>query len=378
MRLLDFYTLKSFLKNYVLFTGVLIALWVVMDMAFNFDELMEVRETTSFGSVFAIVGDIADFYFYQSFLIFSHLSGVIPNVAAAFTLLRLSRFNETTAMLAAGVPMLRIARPVILAAILFNALVIANQELVIPEMIPKLIRRHDELRDTSGKTFPIRAMQDDAGGLLTAARYFPVGASGAPTMEYVDLIRTDDLNRPLWHVSADAAVWDGSSREWRLAEGIFHEEFVPESRKGVTARPIATLATPISPEEIKLYRNSNFIDLLPVRKIDELLEHRKQYGATDLLRVKHFRRTQPLTNIILLLLTIPCVLQREPGQLKLAAGKSVVLSAACMGSIFMAQQLAGSNMLGLAWIDRWPAMMAWLPVFLFAPVAVLMLDRVKT
>jgi len=381
MKLIDRYTLAAFLKNYLLFTGVLIALWVVMDMVFNFDELMEVQtkvKGATFASVLAIVWDIADFYFYQSFLIFSHLSGVIPNVAAGFTLLRLSRFNETTAMLAAGMPMLRIARPVLLMAVLLNVLVMVNQELIIPNMIPKLIRRHDELRDTSGKTFAIRAMQEDNGAQLIAALYSPGGVDHAPTMEFPDYIEVDEQNMPLAYISADRAVWDGNARLWRAQNGLRHTELLPDAPGGVRRTPVDVLPTRITPDEIKLYRNSKSVELLSIRKIDELLEHRKQYGAADLLRVKHFRRLQPVINIVLLLLTIPCVLQREPGQLKLAAAKSVVLSGACMATIFLAQHLAGNNMLGPAWNDRWPAMMAWLPVFVFAPVTWVLLKRVKT
>ena len=73
-----------------------------------------------------------------------HLSGIIPVVAAAFTLMRLSRFNELTAMLAAGVPLLRIAMPIILVSLVLNALLLVDQEIVIPRMIPKLTREHDE------------------------------------------------------------------------------------------------------------------------------------------------------------------------------------------------------------------------------------------
>jgi lipopolysaccharide export LptBFGC system permease protein LptF len=89
------------------------------------------------------------------------LSGIIPVVAASFTLIRLTRFNELTAILAAGVPLLRIAAPIILAAVVLNGLLLLDQELIIPRIIPKLTRSHDEVRMTGAKTFQIRTMRDD-------------------------------------------------------------------------------------------------------------------------------------------------------------------------------------------------------------------------
>jgi lipopolysaccharide export LptBFGC system permease protein LptF len=47
---------------------------------------------------------------------------VIPVVAVAFTLIRLSRFNELSAILAAGVPLLRVSAPIIFASLGLNVL----------------------------------------------------------------------------------------------------------------------------------------------------------------------------------------------------------------------------------------------------------------
>ena len=121
MKILDRYVLLTFVKNYLISLMVLIGLYVVLDMVFNFDELAEVQSKTAgaggVASVLSLLHSIADYYFFQSFKIFVHLSGIIPVVAAAFTLIRLSRFNELTASLAAGVPLLRTAFPIILAAV---------------------------------------------------------------------------------------------------------------------------------------------------------------------------------------------------------------------------------------------------------------------
>src|SRR5256714_9219908 len=172
MKILDRYVLWSFIRNYLLSFMVLIGLYIVLDMVFNFDELADVRGSTGSGGVDAMLGTVTaifDYYYHQSFLFFVQLSGIIPVVAAAFTLMRMSRFGELTALLAAGVPLLRVAAPIIIASVVLNALLIMDQELVIPGMIPKLARSHDEMH-TGSKHFAVQAIQDETGALLYAAR----------------------------------------------------------------------------------------------------------------------------------------------------------------------------------------------------------------
>ncbi len=114
MRIFDRYVAALFIRNYLLSFLVLIGLFVVLDMVFKFDELVELAEADSRGASAILLG-IADYYFHQAFLFFAHLCGIIPVVAAAFTLMRLSRFNELSAMLSAGVPLLRLAMPILVA-----------------------------------------------------------------------------------------------------------------------------------------------------------------------------------------------------------------------------------------------------------------------
>src|SRR5436190_20717290 len=93
--------------------------------------------------------------------------------------MRLSRFNELTALLAAGVPLLRVAAPIIIASVVLNALLIVDQELVIPRMIPQLSRGHDEMQ-AGTKHFAVQAVQDENNALLYAARYLQAVPGRSP------------------------------------------------------------------------------------------------------------------------------------------------------------------------------------------------------
>ena len=379
MKILDRYILTSFLKNWAISFMVLVGMYMVLDMVFNFDELVSFKpgaEASATGTLLGVLYNVADFYFFQSFLFFNHLSGIIPVVAAAFTLMRLSRFNELTAVMAAGVPLLRVAMPIILAGVVLNALVIVNQELVIPNLSEKLSRDRDEMHGGTGEQFPIRAMQDDQKSLLFAARYTPPRPEAPAEMFFVDVLEHNADNQVIGMITADIATYDPGERVWNLVNG-HRVTGLRVDQTPAGPEPVAKWKTNIDPEEVKLFRKSDYVDLLSTDRINQLLDRPESYGKANLLRVKHARFTQPLMNVILLLLAIPTVLTREPGHLKAAATKCLILTGIGMGSIFIAQQLA-ANPPDLRMTAQWPIVMAWIPIFLFAPLAVFLLDRVKT
>ena len=378
MKILDRYVVRSFLYNYVISLFVLIGLFVVLDMVFNFDELVELRSGAGVQTVSSVqlMFAIGEYYFYQVFLIFVHLSGIIPVVAAAFTLIRLTRFNELSAMLAAGIPLLRVAAPIIIIGVILNIVLLPiDQELLIPHMIPKLTREHDQLLQSSNRSFPIQAMQDDKGSLLVAGRYTPPGPDGVAVMRVVDIIERDDQLQPVGHITAQSAEWDARLKEWKLQDGQRVTGLQPQATRDRAPEPIDAYKSNITPDEIALHRSGDFVSLLSTERINELLARRQSYGAINLLRVKHTRWSQMLLNVITLLLAIPCLMSRDPTKLKQLILKCLILVGLCTASMFLAYQMAGHPPPGSQWTDRWPAMMAFLPVFIFGPVAVFLLER---
>jgi lipopolysaccharide export LptBFGC system permease protein LptF len=390
MKLIDRYVIFSFLRDYLISFMVLVGMYVVMDMVFNFNHMVDVQSAPGAAapSIFSTIFDIVDFYFYQCFLIFVSLSGIIPVVAAAFTLMRLSRFNELTALLAAGVPLLRIAAPIVFASVLLNVFLLVDQELVIPQMIPKLMRDHDDVHRSTSSYYAIDSMQDAEGGLLRASRFFPPTSDQPAWMKDIDVIQRKSkgmdgqdstLMVPTGHLVADEAHWNPAANQWDLTNG---RQVNGLNAEVITVGPAAIYKSNVTPEEIALYHSGNFVDLLPTRRIDELMTRPNLYGKMDLLRVKHYRRTQPLFNVVLLLLTIPCVLTREPSTLKTAASRALGILGLSMAVVFVCHQLA-SQIPGFIAVspsgpDTWVMLMAWMPIFIFGPVSVFLLDRVKT
>src|SRR6185503_13584748 len=113
--------------------------------------------------------DMFDYYFYQLPVIFQQVAGVIPLLAAGFTMVRMTRHHELTAMLASGVSLYRVAAPIILMSMGLSALTVLNQEFVIsrPAIIEKLLRKHDEVKRSMARAEPLSFMKDSDNSLLS-------------------------------------------------------------------------------------------------------------------------------------------------------------------------------------------------------------------
>ncbi len=398
MKRLDRYVLLAFLKNYLISLLVLVGFYVVMDMVFNFDEF---THHSAGASVWSIASAIAGYYFFQSFFVYAQLAGIIPVLAAAFTLMRMSRFNELTALLAAGVPLLRVAAPIILAAVALNLLIQpVNQELIIPALVEQITRDHDEVFETpGGHAFAVRALPDGEGGIFDAVRFHPATPQQPAWVEILTVVIRDLEGNIDRMVTASRADWDPAAGLWRLTDGLVVEDVAIPSRLDVAslletdagslrlspAKPIETLESTIDPFEIELFRSADigvgaggsYFDLLSTRQMNELLERPRQYASADLLRAKHTRLALHVMNIVLILLAIPAVLTREPGNLRRAAARTLLLVGTAMATIFVCQLLAKEPP-SAELASRWPAWMAWAPVMIFGPTAVLLLDRLET
>ncbi|HEX8341252.1 MAG TPA: LptF/LptG family permease [Tepidisphaeraceae bacterium] len=385
MRIITRYILTAYIKNYLISLFVLIGLYIVLDMVFNFDEFAVSRDT---GSASATVWNIAGYYFFQSFRIFAQLSGVIPVAAAAFTFLRLSRFNELTAMMAAGMHLVRVATPAIIFAVIVSiVLPLLNQELVIPNIIPQLTRARSDQADAR-QARAIQSMQDDKGSLLYGARYDPPTSATPAAISELDVLlfnpRGDggtaapDAYGLGGHITASFAKFNPATGGWDLEDGRLTTGIAPGSGTRRTVA-VAEYKSNITPEEIALFRSSDFVELLATPRINELLQRTQIYGGNDLLRVKHARFAQLLLNIIMVLLAISSVLIREPGQTKYAVMRCLILVGLCMAMIFICGSIADRPLLtGPFWADRWAALSAWAPILVFGPLSVFLIDRVKT
>jgi lipopolysaccharide export system permease protein len=364
MKLIDRYIIRAFLVNYLIAMTVLVSMFVLIDLLVNLDEFTKSGETP-----LRVLANICSYYGHNLALYFSLLAGAITLVASAFTLGRMVRDNELTALLAAGVSLYRVAAPVIVLGILMNVLWIADQELIVPRIAHKLAReRHDV---EGNRTFGIWFIPDKDGALLSAHRFHPK----TKQMRRMMVMFRDEQGLASRFITADSARWDAESNAWMLGRGTLYEHGGAVNGAGgllagaeLTKRRIDAYHSNLGPNEIVLRQAAQWTNFLSVKQMTQL----EKSGAsnTRITQLKHKRFTQPLINMMLLLLGVPFFLTREPRPVLTSGAMCVGISGLFFVFSFISQNMVSTS--------SYPALPAWLPIIIFGPVVVVLLDAVKT
>jgi lipopolysaccharide export system permease protein len=132
-RIIDRYLLHQFLQVLVICFMSLAGLFIVIDAFGHLDHFVDFADENG-----SLLGILAEYYGYQTLAFFDRTSGILALIAAMFTVTWIQRHQEMTALLAAGVPRLKVLRPVIIAAIAVSFVAAASRELVIPQVRHKL------------------------------------------------------------------------------------------------------------------------------------------------------------------------------------------------------------------------------------------------
>jgi|GEM_PF-174498 len=374
--ILDRYVAYEFMVGYVVAVFVVLSLRVMMDLFLEFDEFVESDVGEAAPSVVQVFFFIIDYYTPKIFEYFRDFSGMMVMLASAFSLTRMSRQNELTAILASGISIKRVMAPVIFIAIILNLIMVVDQEWVLPSIADKLVREHEETHDV--RPTSIWLMPEDNNRALMSGTNFDKARS--ILHHFHVLFREDGILS--YTISADAAQWDATKRHWvlgRLAE--LDKTFLPtggektvEQKQGRIKTVVSVYPSSLSASYIWLHRNSNFKTLMSSTEIKGMLDQKllKPSEHRSAQSELHFRITDPLINVTMLILGLPMLVGREKQRSKKGLFLSLLLPGSCF--IFTCScKLIGSD---ISTID--PVLAAWLPLMIFTPISVLTLDSVKT
>ena len=360
---IDFYVTRTFLSGYLILMAVGLGLYLLGDSLVNIDEFTQ-DPNLSAGEVLTL---IADFYGAQVPLFYSQLAGPVMAVAAAFALAVMLRNNELTALLAAGMPLQRLVAPLTIGAVVLVGVWVANREWVIPSLAHKIARTHDDVVGT--RTEAIQCARDQHNAILSAARFLPREGR----LERVYIVEPDASGRPRGLIAAEQADWDPQRRTWRLQRGRrIMQALATAGELGEAARdtPVAEYSFGLSPEELVLRRGAQWSNLMSLKELNSLLRQPNLVNRASLDMSRHLFVTQPLVQLILVLLTIPHFLTREPANIFAAGGRALLMAGAFFLTTFMVEGLARS--------DQHAALFTWAPLAVFGGLAVVRVANVKT
>ncbi|MBN1845591.1 MAG: LptF/LptG family permease [Sedimentisphaerales bacterium] len=367
LQIMDRYVAREFLVSYVIALLVVLGLRIILDLFIEFDEFIEPKDGQAAPGAWQVIRYILDYYAPKTLEFFRDFSGVIILLAAMFSLVRLTRQNELTAVIASGISLKRIIAPVVLLGVLLNLLMVADQELILPRFADKLVRRHDEMAALRQLSV---WLQPDRDGALLSGRLDPRQMS----LTDVWILLRQDGQAAAW-IKADRADWDAERRQYRLENGYLYELATGQNTQRDLRRPLETYpaqkASSLPPDYLWLQRYANFKNLMSSAELSSLLRRQiKPAERAEAISEKHFRFTDPIINIVMLLLGLPLIVSRERKSTKTTVLLVMLGSGGCFIGTFVCKLLAGAP------LD--PLLAAWLPIILFLPLSILALDAIKT
>jgi lipopolysaccharide export LptBFGC system permease protein LptF len=122
----------------------------------------------------------------------------------------------------------------------------------------------------------------------------------------------------------------------------------------------------LSSDDLCLRRSPKWIQYMSTADLARLLELKNVPNQDQVLLTRHMRFTDPINNLVMLLLGLPFILSRERN-----IKSSATLCLLMVGAFFAFIQIC-------RYLNLPATLAAWLPILLFGPVAAVMLDSVKT
>ena len=387
--ILDRYIIRQFLINFVILLFVLATLIVLIDLVINLDEflaaaqkhaalgpmdgsggVLEPDDPDAAGSwsLLTVAWLMWDWHGPVVVLMYVYLCGLVVIGAMGFTFSELTRKREMVAILTSGLSMYRVAAPILIVGGALNVLALPVQELVIPRLADKLARNHAQLGEPTVGKFPVRFVSDGAGNLISASDFHP------------KLGRLDNVNiqvrtrQGLGHriITASQAFWNDRLGRWTLIEGNEHLTV----RNGAigpdapTHKPeVLFFESTLSPQVLIANRAEIYPSLLPLTELRRL----RQSNALDpvlVSRIMHQRFSMLVVNMLILIMGLPFFLSREPTDLLEQAVRASALCLGAWGSGLVVLQISTTHLN--------PVASAWMPVVIYLPISVWLMQRIKT
>ncbi len=372
MKILDRYVIKQFLIGYMIAFCVLIGMIIAMDLFIHLDEFAENSES----GAKAVMMNILTYYSARAAVWFRDMAGVITVIAAVFSLVRMTKNNELIAVMASGMSLKRFIAPIIAMAALLTTLQILDQELLIPRLTSQLTRSHDDIPGV--KKYDLW-FASDSNNLICTPQFDPqTRTMKSPFIILRKRLPRTDQRVVTGRIKATSAVYDYNRGGWVFNGGELLQ--VPDSSDTAPLEKQAAktvfLKSDLSPEQIPIRRQEGYKSLLSSAQLIKLAQTQgtRQSDLAELYLQKHTRITDPILNLVMLLVALPVLVCRDPRDMKTAIMISFATSTSCFVLSFACKMFATEVFFHQVRPELW----AWAPIFIFVPIALIQLDSMKT
>jgi len=377
MSTLDRYIARQYFTNILFLFVLLFSFVVTIDLALNLHRFINVLNKTPGAASLSTLGRfvrtidlVADLWWPRLLQLFVFLSGMVLVGAMGFTVSQLVRHRELVAMMAGGVSLRRVARPIVVVAALVTALQVVDQEVFVPRIAPLLTRDQNDAGKHDLKQFPVPLTEDGQGRLFYAAQFDPA----TRTLGSARVWERDASRRMTRIVSAPSATWrDGT---WVFEGATVDVMGAPLGQATVapagSPSTTVTVATDLDPKALTLKHYSSFSQSLSWGELTEMLRtpNLEQRLHDRLIRIKYGRVSTVIANFLTLLIVLPFFLMREPKNMVVQSLKCAPVGiCSLLGSVLG----ASAAIPGVP-----PGVGVFLPVVLLAPIAVASMGSMRT
>ncbi len=377
MKIVDRYVLRQFTQTFLICFVSLTGLYVVFHAFTNLDGFLRYAEKQ--GSLLEVMGR---YYACQSVLFFDRTLGLLTLTSAMFTATWLQRHHELTALMAAGISKARAVAPVIGGVGVIVLVGVANRELVVPQLRKELTLKPKELAGNAPRE--VVPQYDERTNVHLRGR-----------AAYADRQR---IEKPVFRLppTLDWSVRQVAGREafykppqagrpgGYLVDGVEQpKDLHLQASLVVGDRPLVITARDapdwLRPDQCflvsdvtfeQLTNNDTWRELLSTAQLIRSLRNRSPDFGGKIRVAIHARLIQPLLDMTLLFLGLPLVLAWGTRNVFFAMFLCGALMSAFMAVVMGFQQLGTMSVVS-------PALAAWAPLIVFAPLAVEMAQAMK-
>tara|TARA_R110000765_G_scaffold426422_1_gene541997 strand:- start:1679 stop:2803 length:1125 start_codon:yes stop_codon:yes gene_type:complete len=374
MSLLDRYIARQFLTNVVLLFVILFSFIIVIDVSLNIDQFLDMAKRlgaqtsdqdpgTIRRTVLSILL-IADLWWPKLLQLYNFLLGMVMVGAMGFTFSQMSKSRELIALMAAGIGLHRIIKPVLVVAIGLTALQLVNQEFIIPRIAPLLVRGHENAGDHKLSVDSVPLTKDGQGRLFRAASF----DANSNTLEGLYILERNEAGYTTRAITAQSATYTNGG--WDLTNAT------AQSRTQTTVgqpQPIERIESSLDPNELRINRYESYSQALSFAQAREMLNRDTLKDPKKRARYERIalgRFSMMISGILTLIIATPFYATREP--------KNMVIQSIRCAPIAIITLIAG--VIGAtAAIPGLPTTVGvFIPVMILSVVAVAQFSALKT
>ncbi|PCI09008.1 hypothetical protein COB72_07320 [bacterium] len=374
MTILDRYIARQYIFNVMALLVILFSFVLVIDVSLNMDRFLRLADNLGIQNAdeapstirrwIVTVLLIFDLWWPKLLQLYNFLIGMILVGAMGFTFSQMTRNREFVAMMAAGVGLHRVVRPVIIIAIGFTVLQVINTELIIPRIAPLLVRDHGQAGTHQLKAAAVPLTLDGSGRLFRAASF----DSETETLQGVYILERDDQGKASRVITANTATY--SNGGWDLVNG---KAQIRGSALIEPFTPLARIETSLDPNELRMNRFESYSQALSFRQISQMLNRETLTDPAKrarYTRIKWGRFAMMISSLLALIISMPFYITREPKNMVL---QSIKCAPIAIISLIGGVLGASASIPGIP-----PAIGVFLPVMLLSIIAIAQVSSMKT